>query len=162
MSEFETGQIVWAKLRTHPWWPAMVMDSIVKKGQHIVSVKFIEDAPQDPLRSTSLPAENIIHYDTGYVHFSTAIDKHTPSLGQSIQIADSLRSSSAFKKSTESCFQETEDLSLEDLREGLTEAISLYLRCRSADWDLLNGLFVRLARISPSVYDIKRSQILRR
>lgn len=57
-NEFSKGDIVWGKIRGHPWWPAQITKIIKKRGRSMKHAKYkcayINDSTHSELCSNSM------------------------------------------------------------------------------------------------------------
>jgi len=57
-NEFKKGEVVWGKIRGHPWWPAQVTKIINKRGRSMKHAKYkclyINDSTHSELCSNSM------------------------------------------------------------------------------------------------------------
>jgi hypothetical protein len=81
---FQQGEIVWAKVSGHPWWPALVaeVDSNTKQGIRQAAVNFIGENSH-----ASLPFTKLAPYK--YLYHKHSIPTHTR-LSYSIMMANKI------------------------------------------------------------------------
>ena len=62
---FKKNEIVWAKVRGHPWWPAVFIEVERRKEEESAVVNFIGDRTH-----AFLPLDKVAQYDLKYKELS--------------------------------------------------------------------------------------------
>lgn len=72
MADVRPDEVVWAKLKGYPWWPAVVPSKQVDRftlggaGERLISVNFVGDSMQYQLSSASIRPTQIVRFAEGF------------------------------------------------------------------------------------------------